>query len=539
MFKKIVSQLSFSPALVGQLGFYARRLRKEQFTRRLGMVFMALALVVQSLVVFQAPEPANAASNGDMIYGGLGYDFNKLMGPYDRNEKNLRDIFNNFGITRDELTSAKFGSYKVNGNHVNHGFANRSGSRHYAIVNEDNTHVTNIYARNQNTLWKNGSKIEAWIGYSAKAGWFAIMNYCGNLVTDKYLTQVPPPAKPPLVSQPIAPPAPPLPPPTPSIPPAKLEGTKTGVNVTQGKADASKVIAKADDKVTYTISIKNTGGMAGDATFSDDLSKVLIYSKLIDKGGGTFDTNTNLLSWPKVSVQPGATISKSYTVQLNNSLVTAQTDCKMTNTFMANTVIVPVGCTTPPANIVTKKTAVNVTQGNVDATTVIAQAKDRITFTLTAENTGGTAKEFSFEDTVDDTLEYAQIVENGGGTLSENKYILNWPIITLAPGAKEVRTFQVQILDVIPSSPKGVSDPSSYNCKIENVFYESFVNIDVNCPAPKVIEQVVPELPQTGPRENMLFAGILATVVLYFYLRSRQLGTEVRLIRRDLNGGAI
>ena len=41
MFKKIVSQLSFSPALVGQLGFYARRLRKEQFTRRLGMVFMA------------------------------------------------------------------------------------------------------------------------------------------------------------------------------------------------------------------------------------------------------------------------------------------------------------------------------------------------------------------------------------------------------------------------------------------------------------------------------------------------------------------
>jgi len=43
MFKKIVSQLSFSPALVAQLGFYARRLRKEQATRRLGLVFVGLA----------------------------------------------------------------------------------------------------------------------------------------------------------------------------------------------------------------------------------------------------------------------------------------------------------------------------------------------------------------------------------------------------------------------------------------------------------------------------------------------------------------
>lgn len=55
MFRKIVSQLSFSPALVGQLSFYAKRLRKEQATRRLGLVFVAMALVVQSLVVFQAP----------------------------------------------------------------------------------------------------------------------------------------------------------------------------------------------------------------------------------------------------------------------------------------------------------------------------------------------------------------------------------------------------------------------------------------------------------------------------------------------------
>src|SRR6218665_1576419 len=112
MFKKIVSQLSFSPALVGQLGFYARRLRREQATRRLGLIFVALALVVQSLVVFQPPEAANASSNNDFIVGGLGLgsnrSLNNFLGPYDRNERHLKDIMNYFGITRQDITNTTF-----------------------------------------------------------------------------------------------------------------------------------------------------------------------------------------------------------------------------------------------------------------------------------------------------------------------------------------------------------------------------------------------------------------------------------------------
>jgi len=52
MFRKIVSNLAFSPALVGQLGFYAKRLRREEATRRVGLIFTALALVVQGFAVF-------------------------------------------------------------------------------------------------------------------------------------------------------------------------------------------------------------------------------------------------------------------------------------------------------------------------------------------------------------------------------------------------------------------------------------------------------------------------------------------------------
>ncbi len=65
------------------------------------------------------------------------------------------------------------------------------------------------------------------------------------------------------------------------------------------------------------------------------------------------------------------------------------------------------------------------------------------------------------------------------------------------------------------------------------------VRTNVDCQTPKVLEATIEQLPSTGPGENMLFAGILASVVVYFYSRSRQLATEVRLIRKDFNSGTI
>ncbi|MFZ1250407.1 MAG: hypothetical protein WAR37_03110 [Candidatus Microsaccharimonas sp.] len=519
MFKKIVSQLSFSPALVGQLGFYAHRLRKEQATRRLGLIFVALALVVQSLVVFQPPEAANASNNNDFIPGGLGLgssrSLNNFLGPYDRNERNLKDIFNYFGISREEITSTYFGKFRV-GDKKSYGYENRAGSVTIPITDAGFNTVNTIYGRPL-TIWGNSpdSEMYAYIGHSSKIGWFAILQVCGNLVTDVY-------------------PEAPTPPPA----PANIVASKSAINSTQN-IDATKSAAKENDKITYTVNATNTGGTAKTVDFSDNLSEVLSYSKLTDNGGGTFNTTTKVLSWPSANLGPGASVSHTYTVQMNSSLVTTKTNCAMRNSFISNIITVPVACSTPPAKIEVSKTALNTTQGNVSATTVTAKENDRITFTLNAENTGGTAKQFKFEDNIGDALEYGKLVENGGATYDEATRILSWPTIELKPGEKQVRTFTIQILSAIPATPQGVSDPSSYDCKIENALYDSWVMFPVNCPTPKVIEHVVPELPKTGPGENIFFAGILLSVVTFFYFRSRQLSTEVRLIRRDLNGGTI
>ncbi len=518
MFKKIVSQLSFSPALVGQLSFYAKRLRKEQTTRRLGLVFVALALVVQSLVVFQGPEPANAANPSDMIPGGLGLgsarSFNNFLAPYDRNDRNLKEIFNYFGITREEIVATKFAQFTV-GDKIGWGFENRAGAKAVGITNANGQQVTTLYGRPLNMLNDRNGKIWGYIGYSNKIGWFAIMQYCGNLITDIY-------------------PSPPPPPPA----PAKIVANKTSVNTTQGNIDATKVNAKQNDKLTYTLTAQNTGGTAKVVEFSDNLKDILEFSKLTDNGGGTFNQSTNVLSWPSVNLTPGASVSKTYSVQMNSSLVTTKKNCNMINTFYDKTVTVDVDCTTPPAVVDFTKTAINVSQGNVDATKVTAKEKDRLTFALTAKNSGGTAKEVTFEDNIGDALEYAKVVDNGGATYDAATRKLTWPKVMLKPGETQVRTFTMQVLDTIPATPQGISDASSYDCKIENAFYESYVIIPVACTnPPKVIEQVVTELPTTGPRENMLFAGILLAIVAFFYFRSRQLGTEVRLIRREVNGG--
>lgn len=394
MFRKIISSLSFSPALVGQLGFYAKRLRKEEVSRRLGLVFVVLALLVQGLVIFDPPQSANAANSSDFVYGGLGLGANKslnnFLNPYDSNSTNLRDIMNSVGITRAEIAAAQFGSWRTPGK-ISWGREPRPGEVGSVIVKNDSGATVGAIHGRPMTVANGDTTIYGWIGHSAHVGWFAVMQYCGNLVTDI----VPPPV---------------TPPPTPEPP--------------------------------------------------------------------------------------------------------------------------------KPAEVVLSKQAVNVSQGLVDASTLIAKESDQIRYTLTVENKGGTAAVTKLEDNLGDVLEYATILDYGGGVYNKEKRVLSWPDINLKPDEKQTRTFTVRLLDTIPATPKGQSDPSSYNCKMENVFGNS-ITVTVDCAPPKVIEEVVPELPHTGPTENLIFASVLLAVVTYFYARTRQLGKEVRLVRKDLNTGAL
>jgi len=423
MFRKIISNLSFSPALVGQLSFYAKRLRKEQATRRIGLVFVALALVVQSLTVFQPAESANASNSSDFVPGGLGLGANKslnnFLNPYDANSNNLKDIMTYVGVTREEITSSRFSSF-ITGTKLVWGRVDKPGSQAVTIKNSAGAVVTTAYARPLSIANGSNEQIYGWIGNSSKIGWFAIMQSCGNLVTN------------------IVPPPPPPPPPPPQ-------------------------------KCVY---------------------------------------NSALL----------ATDKKCKPCVGDSSLWINDKKC--------------VG------DITLSKSATNTTQGSVNATTITAKESDLITYSITVKNTGLASESTVLADNLEDILEYANLFDRGGGSFDQQTKVLSWPDITLAPKESQTRTFAVKVLDSIPVTARGSSEPTSYDCVMANVFGNS-VSIKIPCAPPKIIENVVSELPKTGPTENLIFGGFILAIAAYFYARSRLVSTEVRLIRRNLNSGTI
>ncbi len=188
-------------------------------------------------------------------------------------------------------------------------------------------------------------------------------------------------------------------------------------------------------------------------------------------------------------------------------------------------------------SVTQSKTAKNLTQ-NVDATSVAAQASDRIEYTIYLENVGSVNATQNVTEDLTDVLEYADLTQNGGGTFDANSHVLSWGDVALKPGEKASYSFVVTLKSTIPTMARGQSDPSSYDCIMLNAFGNT-VKIDVACTAPKIVEQTIEELPSTGPGENMLFAGVVGSIVTFFYTRSRQLGKEVRLIRKDFNMGTI
>ncbi|MEO5691474.1 MAG: DUF11 domain-containing protein [Candidatus Saccharimonadales bacterium] len=721
MFRKLVSGLPFSPALVGSLGFYARRLKREEATRRLGLIFTALALVVQSFAVFSPPEPANAASSNDMIYGGIDSRAD-ILHAYDTNSP-FRNVMKYAGITRSELSTTQLKSinnlsYGTGANAwkswgYNSKFSSAQGEVKHSAFG------TTVYSRphllyNTTTYQKTyGQTVQVFYGKSAALGEFGIMVDCGNLFGPKL-------------------PLPPPPPPAPTATCSNLDAVKISYNRYRFKAsatvtggatissyqivvrNASNVIVKTithpststsidipteytftpgtysavatvttsvgtktssgcaesftvptpptpaspsitiDKKVdgvelktvnvnqefVYQLVVKNTGNVAlanvkvtdpapkgvtlikaSQGTISSNVwshtvaslgigqsltytitAKVPVYVAGQLNNNACVDTSTvtgtnpddcddavvelpvpeikvcELSTFKIITIKEPAFNSNLHSKNLadctrlqvcelsSNTVITIRetafdatkhsktlTDCEniqvcdlttgqvitiAQNDFNANKHSKePYDC---QSSVVLTKSSTNLTQ-NTDATKVTAEAGDRITFTLTAENAGKVLANVDFSENVTDTLEYSTLNDNGGAaktTTAADGSVLSWGMMSLKPGDKVTRTFTVKVLDEIPATARGISEPSSFDCIMTNTFGNA-LSINVDCNTPKVLEATIQELPSTGPGENMLFAGVLGSVVTFFYARSRQLSKEVRLIRKDFNAGTL
>ena len=188
--------------------------------------------------------------------------------------------------------------------------------------------------------------------------------------------------------------------------------------------------------------------------------------------------------------------------------------------------------------IAVSKKANNMTQKGVDASTTVAKSSEIIEYSITVQNVGDVDAEAKFVENLADVMEYSTIYNSGGGEYNKETNQLTWPSVMLKPDEKRTQVFTVKLLSAIPEAAQGTSHPASYDCKMTNTFGNS-IDVKVDCPIEKEVEQTISQLPRTGAGSNMLFAAITLAVVAYFYARSRQMKTEMRLIRHDYNSGLL
>lgn len=603
MFKKLISSLPFSPALVGQLGFYAKRLKKEEATRKMGLIFMALALVVQSFAVFQPPESANAASSGDFIYGGFSTR-EQFISAYDANSGNIKDLFTILGIKRTDLqntTSGKWNSRTDGGYSWGRlgRFSYAQGQRSYTIPASGGGSTTFYYrplslSDTQTYTKQYGTTYNALIGKTASGMAFSLMNDCGNLI----LKVTPPPVPCPSGQTGTYPDC--------TIPPkmctiagkTNLLASDAGCKVTVMCTIVGKTNLPANDPGCVIPKMCTVTGKTG-LLESDPACKldpvILCQSLSIEKIASNYQLTTTAIASngatikgyqytikrdsqtvasPNISSSQASNIyvynqssEGNYSVQvsIDTSLgVKTSADCVKTFSIappemcQQNPQILSISPECQPcpgdsliwikdekcsADLVQTKVAKNISQNNVDAQTITAKANDKILYSLSIQNKGNASAEYTIVERIDDVAEYANVIDTGGGTRGSDPQtktaILSWPTTTIKPGETITRMFTVQVMSSIPALAKGSSDPTSYDCRMANTFGNN-VTIAVDCPTQKqIIETITTELPHTGRTTNVVIAGTVFALVAFLYARARQMKTEVRLIRRDFNAGTI
>lgn len=486
MFPKVVSRLSLSPSALSDLVFYARRLRQESVTRTFSAIAAVLIVALQFFVIAAPPAPTNAASASDIIYGGF-YSKDDLLSRYDSSAE-LQALYAHMGISRQDIVNTTEGEINSRDHSLNSlGRVLHAAEDQPVEVGGITYWARYLYQFDTGNNVYTGSYYRVLQGHrSSDGGYFAVIFHCGNIVFQSIPAPPPPP--------------PPPPPPTPSpTPEATIACTKL-----QGSASSGEV--------PLTVSFTGSGTASGQA----------LKEYQFDFGDGT------------AANQSGNAVTHQYIKAGTFKATLRVKGSKGKITPLADACSWTVTTTMPPAAFTRAKSALNVTQA-VDATTKPAHAGDVIRYTLTTNNIGKSAGDYTVVEHIEDILEYATVTQAEGATQTGG--ILTWPVTSIEAGKSLVKTFTIKVKSPIPATPVGISDKFSYDLRMDNV-YGNDVQIRLEPPLAKQVEGASTSLPDTGPGLSSTLVLGIAALVLYFYFRNRQLQTELKILRNQYQGAA-
>lgn len=389
MHRKIISNLAFSPTTMDQVSFYAKRLKKEESVRRLGLVLVVFSMFIQIFAAMVPPEKSMAASNNDVVHGGV-RNLEDFKANYN-SKADVRALYQRFGVQAGDLTHAK--ASLVNFNFQQQGAAGTKtvGRVNYASTNDHKLKGSfagaTFYSRSASE-WSGSTpaiSLGQHQGTDGRQFLVWIIKDCGNIAfrpLDGGLDSIiegpspspptnwaplpapapapaPTPAPRPSLTLPTPTPPTPTPPtvtPPPTTPPDLNPPTqkKTVVNVTQGLT-ADKTLetpARASDVIEYSLLTSNPNKTEiTDYTVEDYIGDLLDYADLdlafLAKQGGTYDAASQKVIWTKQKLPARGELKNTFRVTMKSSIPVTNTpnatapdyDCKMQNGYGNETVL--------------------------------------------------------------------------------------------------------------------------------------------------------------------------------------------------------
>jgi hypothetical protein len=185
MFKEIVSQLAFSPATVGRLSEYAKKVKQKQ--RISGWVTFLFALLLLIHIVFPlfGASPAATPTQNDLVAGGVATT-EIALNEYNKDTNGFRDALSLLSIKESDLQQLSEARYAISQ------FDYVTGLVPYGTPNERSYSMSGvshpIYIRSAETI---ASGQSGWEGTTSDGTEFFILKADGNILTSKLPTPAP------------------------------------------------------------------------------------------------------------------------------------------------------------------------------------------------------------------------------------------------------------------------------------------------------------------------------------------------------------
>lgn len=315
-----------------------------------------------------------------------------------------------------------------------------------------------------------------------------------------------------------------------STPPVK---TFSCVNLTANPAQGTAV--PFSTTFNATASVSNTTVKEYQFDFGDGNKQTLQSSALTQSVQHNYTTTGNFTAKVKVvSVDSDATSTKD--------------TCQTT---------VSVNTTPPPSEDIPSKVVSNLTlltEGGepTDANGQTARAGDKLKYEIGLAHFGEEPLAgFVFKDDISDILEYADIVDLGGGAVQqiEGRSFIVWPAIDIPVSTDRnnpnfvSKSFIAQIKDPIPTNAQKPTDKTNFDCKLDDEFMGRVVSTPLFINPAKQVEclaasiPVLSTLPSTGAGIiPLIVIGLFAAASVYLFFRNRLLKRELELVE-VLNDG--